>query len=100
VIDKKIDFQLFEVTIRSVLQRHGNLERVLGPDLVTDLITEGTTMNTGGRLQLNTEYYKPTVFKRKIWLPVDILKHRNTYPDIRGAMRNFGEFDHKKSFLS
>jgi len=51
VLDKTIDFQGCEVTMRSVLQRHGNVQHVLGPELVTDLITEGTSVNIGGRLQ-------------------------------------------------
>jgi len=78
VLDKKIDFQGCEVTMRSVLEGNGN---VLGPELVTDLVTQGTAVNIGGRLQQNTEYYEPRVFKRKIWLPWNILKNQNTYPD-------------------
>jgi hypothetical protein len=50
VLDKTIDFQGCEVTMRSVLQRHGNVQHVLGPVLVTDLLTKGTPINTGGRL--------------------------------------------------
>ena len=53
VLDKKIDFQGCEVTLRSVLERHGNVQHVLGPELVTDLITDGTVVNIGGRLQAN-----------------------------------------------
>jgi hypothetical protein len=58
------------------------VEHVLGPELVTDLITEGTAVNIGGRLQPNTDHYEPRVFKSKIWLTVDILRNRDTYPDI------------------
>jgi len=47
VLDKTIDFPGCEVIIRSVLQRHGNVERILGPELVTDLITEGTAVYRG-----------------------------------------------------
>ena len=56
VLDKKIDFQGCEVTLRSALQRHGNVQHVLGPELVTDLITEGTAVNIGVTLQQNTKY--------------------------------------------
>ena len=82
VLDKTIDFQGCEVTMRSVLQRHGNVEHVLGPELVTDLITEGTAVNIGGTLQENTEHYETRAFKRKIWLSLAILKTHNIYPDI------------------
>jgi len=82
VLDKKIDFQGCEVTLRSVLQRHGNVEHVLGPELVTDLITGDNPVNIGGRLQQNKKHYESRVFKRKIRLPVDILRNRDTYPDI------------------
>ena len=82
LLDKKIEFQGCEVTMRSVLERHGDVRQVLGPELVTDLITEGTPMNIGGRLQINTEHYEPRVFKRKIWLSLDSLRNRSTYPDI------------------
>jgi len=82
VLDKKIDFQGCEVTIRSVLQRYGNVQHVLGPELVTDLITEGTSVNIGGRLQPNTGHYEPRVLKNKIWLSLVILQNRDTYPDV------------------
>jgi hypothetical protein len=55
---------------------------VLGPELVTDLVTEGTNVSIGGRLQLNTEHYEPRVFKRNIWLPKNALLNQDTYPDI------------------
>jgi hypothetical protein len=54
--------------MRSVLQRHGNLEHVLGPELVTDLITEETLVNRGGRLQTNTNYYAVRVLEMKTQL--------------------------------
>jgi hypothetical protein len=82
VLDKKIDFQGCEVTMRSVLQRHGNVENVLRPELVTDLVTEGTSINIGGKLQQNTGDYVLRVLKRKIWLPLGILRNRGTYPDL------------------
>ena len=82
LLDKEIDFQGFEVKMRSVLERHGNVEHVLGPELVTDLITQTTPISIGGRLQENTGNYEPRIFKRKIWLSEDILRNRDTYPDI------------------
>ena len=77
VLDKAIDFQGCEVTMRSVLQRHGNVQHVLGPELVTDLITEGTAVNIGGRLQLNEGYYAPRELKRYIWLHTNVLQNTN-----------------------
>ena len=74
VLDKKIDFQGCEVTMRSVLQRHGNVQHVLGPELVTDLITEGTAVNIGGTLQVNKDYYAVRLLERKVYLRLDILK--------------------------
>ena len=47
VLDKKIEFQGCEVTMRSVLQRHGNVDHVLEPELFTNLVTEGTVLNIG-----------------------------------------------------
>ncbi|GFG37964.1 hypothetical protein Cfor_11167 [Coptotermes formosanus] len=82
VLDKTIDFQGCEVTMRSVLQRHGYVGQVLGPEMVTDLLTEGTSINIGGKLQGNRDYYADRVLKRKIWLPLDILRKRGTYPDV------------------
>ena len=82
VLDKTIDFQGCEVTMRSVLQRHGNVQHVLGSELVTKLVTEGTTVNIGCKLQQNTEHYEPRVLKNKIWFSKDILKNRRTYPDV------------------
>jgi ankyrin repeat protein len=74
VLEKKIDFQGCEVTMRSVLQRHGNVEDVLGPELVTDMITEEIPVNIGGRLQVNTGYYAVRVLERNVYLRLDILK--------------------------
>ena len=74
VLDKKIDFQNCEVTMRSVLQRHGNVQHVLGPELITDLTTEGTAVNIGGTLQVNEGYYAARVLERNIYLRLDILK--------------------------
>jgi hypothetical protein len=79
---KVLDVQGHEVTMRSVLQQHGNVERVLGPELVTDLIRGGTAVNIGGRLQPNTDFYEARVFKREIWFPLVILQDKDTYPDV------------------
>jgi len=75
VLDKKIGFQGCEVTLRSVLQQHGNVQHVLGPELVTDLITEGTTVNIGVKLQENEDYYAPRVLERKLWLHTNFLRN-------------------------
>ena len=45
--DKNVDCQCSEVTMRSVFQRHGNVEHVLGPELVTGVIPFLGTAQTG-----------------------------------------------------
>jgi ankyrin repeat protein len=82
VLEKKIDFQGCEVTMRSVLQRHGNVEHVLGPELVTDLITDETLVNIGGRLQENRENHAHRILDRNVWLHLNVLQSRNSCPDI------------------
>jgi len=82
VLDKKIDFQGCEMTMRSVLQRHGNVQHVLGPELVTDLITEVTTVNIGDRLQTDTDRYAPIPLEREIYLQLNVLGNSDSYPDI------------------
>ena len=84
-LDKTIDFQGCEVTVRSVLQRHGNVQHVLGPKLVTGLITEGTAVNIGGRLQVSEEYYAPRVLERKLWVHTDFLKIANDIIVVSGT---------------
>jgi hypothetical protein len=74
LLNKKINFQGYKVTMRKVLERHGNMKHVLGPELITDLITEGTAINIGGRLHVNEGYYEPRVLKRKIYLNLNVLK--------------------------
>jgi hypothetical protein len=78
VLDKKMDFQGCEVTMRRVLQRHGNVEDVLGPELVTDMITEETPVNIAGRLHGNEGYYAPRVLERRVWLDWNVLWNTNT----------------------
>jgi len=82
LLDKKIDFQGCEVTMRDVLQRHGNVEHVLGPELVKDLITERNAVNIGGKLQVNEGYYTPITLERKIYLKLNVLGNSDSYPDI------------------
>ena len=82
VLDKQIYFQGCEVTMRSVLLRHGNVEDVLGPELVTDLMTEGTAVNMGGRLPMNTGCYAPRLLERQIYLNLDVLEKSDSYPNI------------------
>jgi hypothetical protein len=59
VLDKKIDFQGFKVKMRKVLERHGKVQHVLGPELITDMITEGTAINIGGRLRPANRTHNP-----------------------------------------
>jgi len=82
ILDKKFDFQGCEVIMRSVLQRHGNVEHVLVPELVTDMITDETLVNIGGGLQENTENYAPRILDRNVWLHLNVLQSPNSYPDI------------------
>ncbi|GFG29881.1 hypothetical protein Cfor_11745, partial [Coptotermes formosanus] len=87
VLDKKIDFQGCEVTMRSVLQRHGNVEHVLGPELVTDLVTEGTAVNIGGKLHVKTGYYAPRVLQREVWLQSTVLRNPNDVFAVSGTTK-------------
>jgi len=82
VLDKKIDFQGCEVTLRSVLQRHGNVQNVLGPELVTDLITDETLVNIGGGMHINEMYYAPRILERKVWLDWNVLWSTNIYTNV------------------
>jgi len=85
VLDKQIDFQGCEVTMRSVLQRHGNVQHVLGPELVTDLITEGTDVKIGSKLQLKEGYYAPRVLERKLRLRTNFLRNTNDTVTLSGT---------------
>jgi hypothetical protein len=85
VLDKEIDFQGCKVTMGSVLERHGNMQHVLGPELVTDLITEETTVNIGGSLQENEGYYAPRILERKLWLQTDLLRNANDIIFVSGT---------------
>jgi hypothetical protein len=87
VLDKKIDFQGCEVTLRSVLQRHGTVQHVLGPELVKDLITEGTAVNIGRGLQGNEGYYAARVLERNIWLYSNDLKNSTDVFFVSGTTR-------------
>jgi len=78
VLDKQIDFQSCEVTLRSVLQRHGNVQHVLGPELVTDLKTEGNVVYIGGTPQVNTGYYASRILERKVLFHWDVLRKSNS----------------------
>jgi hypothetical protein len=87
VLDKKIDFQGCEVTMRSVLEQHGNVEHVLGHELVTDMITEETPVNIGGRLYINEGYYAPRALERRLWLDWNVLWSTNTYSNVFAVSR-------------
>jgi ankyrin repeat protein len=58
------------------------VQHVLGPELVTDLITEETLVNIGGGMQENTENYAPRILDRNVWLHLNVLQNPNSYPDI------------------
>jgi len=87
VLDKKIEFQVCEVTLRSVLQLHGNVQHVLGPELVTDLTTKETVVNIGGRLQKRESNYAPRELQRCIWLHCDVLQNSNDVFAVSGTTR-------------
>jgi ankyrin repeat protein len=50
------------------------VEDVLGPELVTDIITGETPVNIGGTLQKNIDYYAVRDLERNIYLRLDILQ--------------------------
>jgi hypothetical protein len=85
VLDKTIHFQGCEVMMRSVLHQHGNVQHVLGPELVIDLITEGTAVNIGGRLKENEGYYTPRTLQKKNILDPDVLKKSNDVFAVSGT---------------
>ena len=87
VLGKAIEFQGCEVTTGSVLQRHDNVQHVLGSELVTDLIKEETTVNIGGRLQVNTCYYAPRMLERKVCLHWDVLRISSAVSAVSGTTR-------------
>jgi hypothetical protein len=58
------------------------VQHVLGPELVTDLITGVTTVNIGGRLQKDTGHYAPIPLEREIYLQLNVLGYSDSYPDI------------------
>jgi hypothetical protein len=55
------------------------VEHVLGPGMFTELITEGTAVNIGGRLQVDEGYHAPRFLRRKIYLHLYDLKDTNLY---------------------
>jgi hypothetical protein len=65
VLDKKIDFQGYEVPMRSLLQPGSSVQHVLGPELVEDLITKETLVKIGGTLQVHEGYYVPRKLERR-----------------------------------
>jgi hypothetical protein len=58
------------------------VQHVLGPELVTGLITDGTAVNIGGTLQVNEGYYAPIPLEREIYLQLNVLGNSDSYPDI------------------
>jgi hypothetical protein len=89
MLDKKIEFQCCKVTMRSVLQRHGNVEHVLVHELVTDLVTEGTPVNRVGRLRANTNYYAVRVLGMKTRLLPKSLRKANDVFAVGGKRREY-----------
>ena len=87
VLDKKIKFQGCGVKMRIVFERHGNVQHVLGPELVTDLLTEGTAVNIGGKLQVNKRCYAPRELERHIWLHPNVLQNSNDVFAVSGEKR-------------
>jgi hypothetical protein len=53
------------------------VEHVLGPELVTDMITEGTAVKLGGTMQSNEGYYTPRVLEKNIFLHSNVLQNPN-----------------------
>jgi hypothetical protein len=87
VLDKKIDFQGCEVTMRSVLQADSNVKHVLGPELVTDLITKETPVKIGGTLRVNEGYYAARELERNIFLKSNALENTNDVFAVSGTTR-------------
>jgi hypothetical protein len=63
------------------------VQHVLGPELVTDLVTEGTVVNIGGRLQVSEGYYIPRELERYIWLHSNVLQNSNDIFAVSGTTR-------------
>ncbi|KDR16617.1 uncharacterized protein LOC110832431 isoform X1 [Zootermopsis nevadensis] len=58
------------------------MERVLGAEIVTDLITEENSFNIGERLHVNMEYFAPRVLERKVYLQSNVLCNPGSHPDV------------------
>jgi hypothetical protein len=84
VLHKKVDFQGHELTLKSILHRHGIEKRALsasGADAISRIVTE-KTVNLGGTLLTNRGYYEPRVLEREVWLQFDVLRNTDMYSDL------------------
>jgi hypothetical protein len=63
----------------------GNVEDVLGPELVTDMKTEGSAVNIGDKLQVNEGYYEPRALEKNIFLHSNVLQNPNDVFVLSGA---------------
>jgi ankyrin repeat protein len=87
LLDKHIDFQGCKVTMRSVLERHDNVQHVLGHELVTGLITDRNAVNIGGRLQVNEGYYAARELEMYIKLHLNVLQNSKDVFAVSGTTR-------------
>jgi len=87
LLDKHIDFQGRKETMRSVLERHDNVQHVLGHELVTGLINDGTAVNIGGTLQVNEGYYAPRELEMYIKLHSNVLQNLDEVFAVSGTTR-------------
>ena len=70
-----------------MLQRYGNVEYVLGTELVIDLIRGGTVANRGSVLQVNTDCYAVGLLERKTRSLPELLWKANCVFALRGERR-------------
>jgi ankyrin repeat protein len=88
LLDKHTDFQgCKKVTMRNVLERHDNVRHVLGHELVTGLINDGSAVNIGGTLQVNKGYYAPRELEMYIKLHSNVLQNSDDVFAVSGKTR-------------
>jgi len=84
VLEKKVVFQGHILKLKSILHRHGKVKhvlRALGADTVSRLVTE-ETVELGGRIKTNRDYYETRVLEREVWLQLDVLRNQDMHPDV------------------
>ena len=74
-------------SLYAALQLHDNVQHVLGPELFTDMVTEGTALNIGGRLQANTNNNAVRILETKILLLLKFLRKANDVVALGGKRR-------------